>query len=187
MELLTPRLRLRELREEDFDTLYAVLGDSDITRHYPYTFDETRVRNWIARNRRRYETLGFGLWAVWRGGGGARSGDGGLTLQYLPGERLPAFGYLLRRDRQRQGYAAEAAGACRDWAFAHTPFRRLFSYLKQDNLPSAATAQAIGMRFWKDFPDAEGERSSVYAIRREDWASLRKPPQKPDPDQGGPL
>ena len=41
MELLTPRLRLRELREEDFDTLYAVLGDSDITRHSPYTFDES--------------------------------------------------------------------------------------------------------------------------------------------------
>ena len=35
MELLTPRLRLRELREADFDALYAVLGDSDITRHSP--------------------------------------------------------------------------------------------------------------------------------------------------------
>lgn len=45
MELQTPRLLLRELREEDFDALYAVLGDSDITRHYPYTFDEARVRN----------------------------------------------------------------------------------------------------------------------------------------------
>ena len=45
MELLTPRLHLRELREEDFDALFAVLGDSDITRHSPYTFDESRVRN----------------------------------------------------------------------------------------------------------------------------------------------
>ena len=83
-------------------------------------------------------------------------GDCGLTLQNIHGELLPEIGYHIRRDRQRQGYAAEAAGACRDWAFAHTPFRQLFSYLKQDNLPSAATAQAIGMRFWKDFPDAEG-------------------------------
>ena len=187
MELLTPRLHLRELREEDFDALFAVLGDSDITRHSPYTFDESRVRNWIARNRRRYETLGFGLWAVTLRESGELIGDCGLTLQNIHGELLPEIGYHIRRDRQRQGYAAEAARACRDWAFAHAPFRRLFSYLKQDNLPSAATAQAIGMRFWKDFPDAEGERSSVYAIRREDWEALRKPPQKPDPDQGGPL
>ena len=187
MELLTPRLRLRELREEDFDALCAVLGDSDITRHYPYTFDETRVRNWIARNRRRYETLGSGLWAVTLRESGELIGDCGLTIQNIHGELLPEIGYHIRRDRQRQGYAAEAAGSCRDWAFAHTPFRRLFSYLKRDNLPSAATAQAIGMRFWKDFPDAEGERSAVYAIRREDWEALRKPPQNPTLDQGGPL
>lgn len=114
-------------------------------------------------------------------------GDCGLTLQNIHGEPLPEIGYHIRRDRQRQGYAAEAAGACRDWAFAHTPFRQLFSYLKQDNLPSAATARAIGMRFQGDFVDAEGELSAVYVIRREDWEALRKPPQKPDPDQGGPL
>ncbi len=187
MERLTPRLRLRELREEDFDALYAVLGDSDITRHYPYTFDETRVRNWIARNRRRYETLGFGLWAVTLRETGELIGDCGLTLQNINGELLPEIGYHIRRDRQRQGYAAEAARACRDWAFANTPFRQLFSYLKRDNLPSAATARAIGMRHLSDFTDAEEERSSIYAITREEWNALRKNPQKPDLKQGGPL
>lgn len=103
MELLTPRLRLRELREDDFDALYTVLGDSDITRHYPYTFDETRVRNWIARNRRRYETLDFGLWAVTLRESGELIGDCGLTLQNIHGEHLPEIGYHIRRDRQRRG------------------------------------------------------------------------------------
>ena len=114
-------------------------------------------------------------------------GDCGLTIQNIHGELLPEIGYHIRRDRQRRGYAAEAARSCRDWAFANTPFRQLFSCLKRDNLPSAATAQAIGMRVWQDFPDAEGERSAVYAIRREDWEALRKPPQNPTLDQGGPL
>ena len=188
MELQTPRLLLRELREEDFDALYAVLGDSDITRHYPYTFDEARVRNWIARNRRRYETLGFGLWAVTPRESWELIGDCGLTLQNIHGELLPEIGYHIRRDRQRRGYASEAAGACRDWAFAHTPFRQLFSYMKRDNLPSAATAQAIGMRFQGDFVDAEGERSAVYVIRREDWEAPR-PSARQDAHsffQGGP-
>lgn len=40
----TERLVLRELGVGDFDVLYAVLADSDIMRHYPYTFDEKRVR-----------------------------------------------------------------------------------------------------------------------------------------------
>ena len=45
MVIETERLRLREMTEEDFDALYKVLADSDIMQHYPYVFDEERVRN----------------------------------------------------------------------------------------------------------------------------------------------
>lgn len=48
MELTTKRLFLRKMVPEDFDALYEVLADSDIMQHYPYTFDEERVRNWIS-------------------------------------------------------------------------------------------------------------------------------------------
>ena len=64
MRLETERLFLREMTREDFDALYVVLGDSDVMQHYPYTFDEARVRGWIERNLGRCRTLGFGLWAV---------------------------------------------------------------------------------------------------------------------------
>lgn len=57
----TPRLILREMTQDDFSALYAVLADSDIMCHYPYTFDDNRVRNWINCNIERYETFGFGL------------------------------------------------------------------------------------------------------------------------------
>ena len=60
MILETDRLFLRELTYDDFDALYAVLADSDIMKHYPYTFDETRVRNWIVWNMARYKNDGFG-------------------------------------------------------------------------------------------------------------------------------
>ena len=45
MKLETERLCLREMTPDDFDELYTVLADSDIMQHYPYTFDEARVRN----------------------------------------------------------------------------------------------------------------------------------------------
>lgn len=44
MKLETKRLYLRELTEKDFSALYDVLADSDIMQHYPYTFDESRVK-----------------------------------------------------------------------------------------------------------------------------------------------
>lgn len=62
MMMETERLFLRKLIVDDFDALYEVLADSDIMQHYPYTFDEKRVMNWITRNMERYEIFGFGLW-----------------------------------------------------------------------------------------------------------------------------
>lgn len=44
MMIATSRLILREMNMDDYDALYAVLADSDIMQHYPYTFDEKRVR-----------------------------------------------------------------------------------------------------------------------------------------------
>lgn len=64
MQLETERLVLREMTLKDFDALYAVLADSDIMQHYPYTFDKARVQNWINKNIERYRVFGFGLWAV---------------------------------------------------------------------------------------------------------------------------
>lgn len=60
----TERLFLRELTKNDFSALYSVLADSDITQHYPYTFDKARVMNWIDKSIERYNIFGFGLWAV---------------------------------------------------------------------------------------------------------------------------
>ena len=60
----TERLRLREMTEQDYDALYKVLADSDIMQHYPYRFDEARVRGWIQKNLERYRIFGFGLWSV---------------------------------------------------------------------------------------------------------------------------
>ena len=169
MILETSRLILREMTEADFDALYAVLADSDIMEHYPYTFDEQRVRGWIARNRERYETLGFGLWAVVRKENGEMIGDCGLTMQRINGKIVPEIGYHIRADQQRKGYATEAARAVRDWAFANTPFRTLFSYMKYTNIPSCAVAAANGMQLVEEYADEENTVTKVYAITRREW------------------
>lgn len=83
MILETERLILGEMDQNDFNSLYAVLSDSDIMEHYPYTFDEVRVRNWITRNMERYSKDGFGLWAVILKETGEMIGDCGITMQNM--------------------------------------------------------------------------------------------------------
>ena len=166
MKLTTERLFLREMNEDDYDALYAVLADSDNMRHYPYTFDEKRVRGWIEKNLERYRIFGFGLWAVCLKGTGEMIGDCGLTMQNINGMICPELGYHIRRDCQRNGYAKEAATAVRDWAFVNTPFRLLYSYMKKGNAASAATAEAIGMYQSSEYVDAEQELTLVYTLER---------------------
>ena len=166
--LETERLFLREMTMDDFDALNAVLGDDAIMIHYPYTFDEARVRSWIERNMNRYRNDGFGLWAVCLKDSGEMIGDCGLTLQNIEGEMLPEIGYHIRADRQGQGFAREAALAVRDWAFANTEYPALYSYCKYTNVGSFKTAESIGMQFLKEYPDADNEITHVSVIRRED-------------------
>lgn len=172
MKLETERLYLRELTEEDFHALYDVLADSDIMQHYPYTFDENRVRNWIARNIERYRVFGFGLWAVVLKETDEMIGDCGITMQNINGSIKPEIGYHISKKFQRQGFAKEAARKCRDWAFENTPFNILYSYMKKTNIASSATAIANGMSKADEFSDEEASITVVYAITRKEWLLL---------------
>lgn len=165
----TDRLILREMTEDDFDALYEVLSDSDVSEYYPYSFDEARVSNWILRNIERYKTLGFGLWAVCLKETGEMIGDCGLTMQIIDGKIRPEIGYHIRKDMQRNGFASEAAKAVRDWTFKNTPFNVIYSYMKYTNLPSAATAMSWGCWFMGDYKDEDNGISRVFAITREEW------------------
>jgi len=172
MRIETERLLLREMSEHDLSTLYSVLANSNIMQHYPYPFDGARVRDWIARNMERYRTLGFGLWAVCLKDTGEMIGDCGLTIQLVNGQIKPEIGYHIREDKQRNGYAKEAAIAVRDWVFQNTPFRMLYSYMKHTNEPSMKTAMAYGCRQVDTFPDEINEKTKVFAISKEEWANL---------------
>ena len=172
MVIETEHLLLREMRENDFDALYRVLVDSDIMQHYPYTFDDARVRGWINRNIERYKILGFGLWAVGLKDTGEMIGDCGLTMQLINGQIKPEIGYHIRADKQRKGYAKEAAIAVRDWTFNNTPFNIVYSYMKYTNEASAKTAMSYGCKQVDEFTDEINEITKVFAISRDDWTNL---------------
>ena len=172
MVIETERLLLREMTENDFDALYQVLADSDIMSHYPYTFDDARVRGWIDKNIERYRTFGFGLWAVCLKETGEMIGDCGLTMQVINGQIKPEIGYHLRADKQRKGFAREAAIAVRDWTFNHTPFQMVYSYMSSTNVPSMKTAISYGCKEVDEFIDEVNELTKVFAISRDEWKAL---------------
>lgn len=171
--LETERLILREYTEDDFDDLYEFLSDAETMQHYPHPFDETAVHNWIRRNLDRYEIFGFGLWAVVNKETGKVIGDCGLTIQNIGGVMKPEIGYHINKKYWRQGFAKEAARACKDWTFENTPFRIVYSYMKYTNVGSYSVALANGMHFIEEIEDAVNTITKVYGITREEWRQTR--------------
>ena len=161
----TNRLLLREFEPEDADALARVMSDPETMRYYPAPFDRAGVEGWIARNRRRYAVDGHGLWAMILKSSGELIGDCGLTKQNVDGSEEIEIGYHVRRDHWGQGYATEAAIACREYGFATLPVERLISLIRPENLPSCRVAEKSGMKFWKEVM-WRGLRHYVYAAKR---------------------
>ena len=96
-------------------------------------------------------------------------GDCGLTMQVINGQIKPEIGYHISRDKQRKGYAKEAAIAVRDWVFQNTTFNVIYSYMKYTNKASSKTAISYGCKQVDEFKDEENEITKVFAITRDEW------------------
>lgn len=149
--LRTGRLALREMTEDDLGDLREILQDPEVMYAYEHDFSEEDVRKWLSRQQDRYRKDGFGLWAVTLRATGEMVGQAGLTWQDCEGEPVLEVGYLLKKRFWHQGYASEAARACRDYAFCALGAEKVSSCIKTDNFPSIRVAEAAGMRREKTY------------------------------------
>ena len=164
--LETQRLVLREFQFEDLDALATILCDRETMRYYPVSFDRAAVADWIQRNRTRYANDGHGLWAMILKSTRELIGDCGLVTQSVDGVDEIEIGYHVRRDLWNQGYASEAARACRDYGFANLKVDRLISLIRPENLASRRVAEKNGMTIWKEVTKVD-LLHYVYAVKRD--------------------
>lgn len=158
----TERLYLRELDLEDIDELSKVLSDPESMKYYPEPFSRDKVKKWIQWNMDQYIKYHHGLWAVILKDGEKFIGDCGITMQKIEEETVPEIGFHILKDYWNQGYATEAAGACKDYAFRVLQYPRVFSYTTVKNVSSQKVAAKIGMKEYKTF-EKNGEKQIVQA------------------------
>jgi len=89
---------------------------------------------------------------------GEFAGDCGLTPQRVDGVDEIEVGYHIRADLQGNGYATEAAAACRDFARDVLGVRRLIAIIDPANAPSQRVAVKIGLEREKTATVLGGER-----------------------------
>lgn len=146
MILETERLYLREMTRQDFPALCKILRDEDVMYAYAHAFSEAEARQWLDRQLRRYAADGFGLWAAVLKETDEMIGQCGLTYQDWDGTRVLEIGYLFQKAYWGRGYATEAAAHCKQYAFGVLRARRVYSIIRDTNIPSQKVAERNGMR-----------------------------------------
>ena len=145
MVLQTERLILRRMEQSDFGALCRVLQDEKAMYAYEHAFDDREVQEWLDRQIGRYQQYGFGLWAAVHKESGEIIGQCGLTMQDCGERQVLEIGYLFERVFWNQGYASEAAKACREYAFDVLGAEEVFSIIRDTNEASQRVARYNGM------------------------------------------
>ena len=141
----TERLYMRELEQTDYEALSRILQDEITMRAYEGAFSNTEVQEWMDRQLMRYSKWGFGLWAVVLRAKNTVIGQCGLTMQQWKNKELLEIGYLFERMYWHNGYAIEAARACKQYAFNVLRADRVYSIIRDTNIPSQNVALRNGM------------------------------------------
>lgn len=145
MKFETERLYLREMNQDDFESLCKILQDDETMYAYEGAFSDEEVQEWLDRQISRYQKWGFGLWAVILKETDEMIGQCGLTMQPWKGEEVLEIGYLFNRMYWHKGYAAEAAKACKKYAFEILKANEVCSIIRDTNIASQKVAMRNGM------------------------------------------
>lgn len=151
MIMETNRLYLREMTQADYPALCSILQDPDVMYAYEHGFEDAEVQEWLEKQRNRYAEYGFGLWAVILKETNEMIGQCGLTMQECKGREVLEIGYLFQKAFWHQGYASEAANACRTYAFEQLNATEVYSIIRDTNLASQKVALRNGMNVTDTF------------------------------------
>ncbi|MGN0167069.1 MAG: GNAT family N-acetyltransferase [Acetatifactor sp.] len=145
MILETERLYLRELNQSDYKSLCKILQDEDTMYAYEGAFSDMEVQEWLDRQIDRYHKWNFGLWAVILKETDEMIGQCGLTMQPWKEDEVLEIGYLFERQYWHNGYATEAAIACKKYAFEILGADEVCSIIRDSNTASQNVAIRNGM------------------------------------------
>ncbi len=141
--IVTRRLTLRPLREDDAGAMHAAFGDPDCVVYWwrgaHESLDETRKMVGENATSTTYRT-----WAITEPDGpDADQALGWVTLVDVRPD-VANIGYILRRDRWGRGYMTEAAGAVAAHGFDKLGLQRIGADVDPDNAASIGVLEALG-------------------------------------------
>jgi len=181
MELLTPRLRLREFEEDDWRATWPYESNPEVVRYLPYD-----VRTPEASLKRIQDSRASALesprrihdLAVVLREDGRLIGRCGLKVEDFE-QREGALWYVLNPTEWGKGYILEAAEAMLDFGFGTLGLHRVWADCDPRNTGSAKVVQRLGFRLEAHFRENvfikdEWCDTLIHAILDREWTARPK-------------
>jgi RimJ/RimL family protein N-acetyltransferase len=186
----TPRLSLRQWRDDDLEPFAALNRDPEVMRYFPALMSRADSDALVEQQQALLQERGWGLWAVEVIGGAPFVGFVGLNVPRFEAHFTPAVevGWRLAREHWGCGYATEAARAAVCIGFERLDLDEIVSFTVPANRPSRRVMERLGMTHAAaaDFdhphlpPDSPLRRHVLYRLTREQWLE-QWPEQSPVP------
>jgi len=142
-----PRVRLRWLKENDVDALFAIFSDERMMRYWssPAMQQRPEAEELLLRIYRQFADKSGFQWGVERKVDGELLGT--CTLFNIHRANMRAeIGYCLRSAHWRQGYMGEALSTLIDYSFKDLKLRRLEADVDPENAGSLGILDQMGFQ-----------------------------------------
>ena len=178
MRLETERLVLRKPEPGDVDDYAEIWADPEVMRFLGgRTLTREEVAGGIDRMLGQWDRHGVGLFSVIRKEDERLVGRVGYLLwdderwvnamsEELEDPLEMEIGWIVGRPFWNQGYATEAAVACRDHAFGPLGRDRIISLIAAENVASIRVSEKIGERYERDVEIMVGP-VGVYSLEND--------------------
>ena len=169
--LETERLIIREMCPDDVDDIYSIYEGNDLRYMEGLYEDRQQEKEYIADYQKYiYNFYDFGIWLFEEKSTGEIIGRGGVEYKKYENvvntsapekddgevsendsvcepEEVIELGYIIRRDKQRQGFAYEGLKAILDFVPEHFGIKQVTVRVRRENVASVKLAEKLGFRF----------------------------------------
>ena len=142
----TQRLKIVELTIDDIDLLYQLTGNKDVMRYFPKILSYHETKQMIYKILDHYKKYGYCLWKVLLKSKEKFVGITGLIYQEINDTAETEIAFRISPEHWNNGYATEAACACKYYGEDRLGKNRFISLIHPQNKASKRVAQKLGAK-----------------------------------------
>ncbi len=140
--IISPRLHFRKLTLEDAPAWSAFLSNAEAVKYFfPFADAKQFAVDWMERTMNRYETDGYGMYALIEKETRNFIGQCGLLIWEVDGKTELEIGYHIFPRYWKNGFASEAAMEVKNFAFENSISESIISIIGSENFPSLKVAE----------------------------------------------